>query len=108
MERGIVDLINLYRHDSFKLFDSALNLCCLRRFVSEPFYKVLDVCNFLLLVFVGTELLLSSLSTQFDIFIIFHLIVGDSAAGNFQCAVGDVVDECAVVADQYHCAAAAG
>ena len=46
------------------MLDSALHLNRLGRLVAEPLDEILDVGNFLLLVFVSTELLLAAFGTQ--------------------------------------------
>ena len=103
MHGSIVHLINFYRNYLFELFDLLLHLHCLGRFVTEALDKVLHVCHFLLLVLIGTQLLFTAFLAKHDILIVFHLVVDDTSARNFQCTVRYVIDECTVVADQYHC-----
>ena len=55
-----------------------------------------------LLVLVGAQLLLTALGAQHHILVVFDLVVFDVAAGYLDGAVGDIVDEGAVVAHQHH------
>ena len=67
-------------------------------FIAESFDELFDFSYLLLLVFVGADLLFASLIAQLYIVIVFDLVVIDAAACYFDGAVGDVVDEGAVVA----------
>ena len=58
--------------------------------------------NLLLLVLVGTKLLFATFVTELDIFVVLCLVVVDVMACYLDGAVGDVVDECTVVAHEYH------
>ena len=98
----VVNLIHLDRHDFLELLDSALHLNRLGRLVAESLDEILDVGNFLLLVFVSTELLLAAFGTQHHILIVFHLIVFYPSASNFEGTVSYIVDESTVVAHQNH------
>ena len=107
-QAGGVDLVNLDGHNLFQLLDAALHLYGLGGLVAEALNEVLDVGNFLLLVLVGADLLLAAFGAQLDKGVVGHAVVRGAAAGNFQRAVGHVVQEGAVVAHQNHGARAAG
>ena len=96
-----VHLVYLDGHNLLQLLYSALHLHSLCRLISETLYEVLDVGYFFLLILVSSDLLFASFVAEFDIFVVLHLIVVHSPAGYFDGAVGDVVDECAVVADKH-------
>ena len=98
----VVNLIHLDRHDFLELLDSALHLNRLGRLVAESLDEILDVGNFLLLVFVSTKLLLAAFGTQHNILIVFHLIIFYPSASNFEGTVSYIVDESTVVTHQNH------
>ena len=58
--------------------------------------------NLLLLVFVGTELLFTTFLAEHHKLIVRHLVVIDASAGDFDGAVGHVVDEGTVVRHEHH------
>ena len=92
-----VNVVNLYRHYLLELFNLLLHLNGFRRLVAEALYESLHVGYLLLLVFVGSQLLLTSLRTQLDIFVVLHLVVYDTSAGNLQRPVGDIIYKGTVV-----------
>ena len=99
---GVVDLVDLYRHNLGQLLYAALHLHGLCGLVTEALYELLHVCDFLLLVLVCPELLLAALLAQHHILVVLDLIINHLAAAYLQCAVGNVVDEGAVVAHQHN------
>ena len=98
----VVDIIDLDGHNLLKLTDALLHLHSLGGLIAEALDKRLGVGDLLLLVLISTQLLLATLLAEHDILIVLHLVVFDMAAGDLQRAVGDVVDEGAVVADEDH------
>jgi len=98
----IVDLVNLDGNYLLQLLEAALHLHGFGGLVAETLYKVLDVGYLFLLVLVGAQLLLTALGAQYDILVVLDLVVFDVAAGYLDGAVGDIVDEGAVVAHQHH------
>ena len=102
VETGVVHLVDLDGDYLFELLDAALHLYGLGGLVAETLNEVLDVGDFLLLVFVGSELLLAALGAETHELVVLHLVVRDAAAADFERAVGDVVDEGAVVAHEHH------
>ena len=103
-----VYIVHLDGHYFLQLLDAALHLYSLGGLVAEPLYEVLDVGNFLLLVLIGPQLLFTAFGPEAHILIVLDAIVYHPAATDFQCACGDVVDECPVVANQHHCLGALG
>ena len=97
MHRGVVDLVNLDGHDLLQLLNFLLHLHGLSRLITEALNEVLHLCHFLLLVFVGSDLLLATFLTKHDVLVVFHLIVDHSAAGDFQRAVRHIIYKCTVV-----------
>ena len=102
MERRIVHLVHLDRHNLFQLLYAALNLNRFCGLISETLYEILDVGNLFLLVFVSTKLLFAPFRTQFHKLIVSHAVINNSANGNFHCARGHIVQESAVVAHKKH------
>ena len=107
VERGGVYLVHFDGHHFLQLLDAALHLHGLGGFVAEAFDEVANVGHLLLLVLVGPQLLLATLGAQAHKFVVLHLVVRNLPTGNFEGAVGHVVDKGAVVADQHHTATAA-
>ena len=99
---GGVDFIDFDGNDFLQLLDAALHLYGFGGFIAEAFDEALDVGNLFLLVFVGSDLAFPPLSAQLQVFVVTHLVVYDLAAGDLDGATGYVVDECSVVAYQYH------
>ena len=102
VEGRVVDLVDLYRHNTIELLDALLHLHGLRGLIAEALDEVLEVCYFLLLVLVGAKLLFAPLGAQAHVFVVLDFVVPDAAAGDLERASGDVIDEGAVVRDQYH------
>ena len=84
------------------MFKAALHLVCFGGLVAEAFHEALYVGDFLLLVFIGAQLLFAAFGTQFHVFVIAHAVVGYLAHAYFHGAVGNVVQERAVVAYEQH------
>ena len=96
-----VHLVNLDGYHLFQLFHLLLHLHGFGGLIAETFDELPHVGHLLLLVLVGPELLLTTLLAQLDVFVVLDLIIYNVSAGNLQGAVGDVVDEGTVVADQH-------
>ena len=79
-----IHLVHLDRNDFLQLLDAALHLYSFGRLIAETLDEILDIGYFLLLVLVGTELLLAAFGAQLPIFVIFHLVVLNASAGDFQ------------------------
>ena len=74
--------------------------------VAEPLDEVLGVVDKFLLVLVGAHLLLHALLAQFHKLAVTHLVVIDFAQRDLDGAVGDIIDESAVVGhEQQGCVA---
>ena len=101
-------LVHLDRDDFLQPFDAALHLHGLGGLVAEALDELARLGNLALLVLVGTQLLLTPFAAQADELVVLHAVVVDSAARDFDGAVGDVVDERPVVAHQHHSLARAG
>ena len=104
----VIDLIHLDRHDFLQLFDTTLHLYRLGWLISESLYKVLDVSDFLLLVLVSPQLLLTSLLAEHEVLVILHLVVLHPAASDFEGTIGYIINKGTVVAHQDHCLGALG
>ena len=102
MHCRIVDLVNLDRDNLLQLLDFLLYLYGFRGLIAEALYKLAHLRHFLLLVLVGTQLLLSALFAQRDVFVVFHLVVDNPATGNLQRPIAYIIDKCTVVTDQHH------
>ena len=98
----VVHLVHFDGYDFLQLFDAALHLHSLGWLVAEPLYKILDVSDFLLLVLVSPQLLLTTFLTKHDVLVILHLIVLHPSASDFQRTVGHIIYKGTVVADQDH------
>ena len=98
----VVDLIDLDGHNLFQLLHLLLHLYSLGGLIAEALNKLAHLLYFLLLILVGSELLFTTLLTQYDILVVFHLIVNDLTTRNLQRAIGNIIDEGTVVTDQYH------
>ncbi len=85
-----------------KLFDPALHLYSLGGLVPESLNELLRVLDHLLLVAVGGGLLLTTLTSQLNVFGVRHAVVIDLANAYLQSASGDVVKEGTVVRYQHH------
>ena len=97
-----VNLVHLDGYDFLQLLYAALHLHGLRGLVAEALYEVLDVGYLLLLVLPGAQLLLAPLGAQAHVLVVPYAVVLHAAAGYFERARGDVVEEGAVVADQHY------
>ena len=84
------------------MFDFLLHLNGLRGLIAETFDERAHVLYLLLLVLVGAQLLFATLLSEHDILVVFHAIVDDLTAGDFQRAVGDIIDKSAVVTHQHN------
>ena len=102
IEPGGVDFVNLDTLYLGKLLDAALHLYAFGSLVSEAFDEILRILNLLLLVLICAHLLLDALFAELHETGIIDGIVVDVAERDLDSAVGDVVDERAVVADQHH------
>ena len=102
MQRGVIDLIYFNRHHLLQLLDFLLHLHGLRGLIAEALNERPHVLHFLLLVLIGAQLLFAALLSQHDILVVFHLIVDDLTAGDFQRAIGHIIYKGAVVAHQHH------
>ena len=98
----MIDLVDFDGHDFLQLLDFLLHLHGLRRLIAKAVDERLHIGDFLLLVLVGAKLLLATLFPQFDIFAVFHAIIDNLTARNFQRAIRDIVDESTIVADENH------
>ena len=98
----VVHIIHLDRYDALKLLDAALHLYGLGGLITEPVYEGLDIGYLLLLILIGPQLLLTSLSPQVDILVILYLIIIHAPARYLQGAIGHIVDESTVMAHQHH------
>ena len=98
----VIHLIDLYRNNLSQLLDAALHLHGLGGLVAKLLYKVLHIGNFFLLILVGTKLLFAPFFTKHHILVIFHSIVFHPPAGDFQRAIGHIVNEGTVVTHQHH------
>ena len=98
----VVHLIHLDGDNLLELANTLLNLyrlCCL---IAETLDKRLGICNLLLLVLVGTQLLLTALRTQVHILVIPDLVVIHTSAAYLQRTVRHIVDKRTVMTDQHH------
>ena len=84
--------------------DARLHLVGFGWFVTEFFDEILGVLDDFLLVFVGCNLLLTAFLAEFEVFCVRRVVVVNLAERNLYCSAGYVVQECAVVAYQNHCA----
>ena len=103
MQRGVVDFVNLYRHHLLQLLNLLLHLHGLRGLIAEALDERPHVLHLLLLVLVGAQLLFATLFSEYDILVVFHFIVDDLTAGDFQRAIGHIIYKGTVVAHQHHC-----
>ena len=99
----VIYLIHLNGLYLFQLTDALLNLNGLGCLIAETLDEGFCVGNFFLLVFIGAQLLLSSLGPQHDVLIVFNFIVFDMATSYLYRTVGYIIDESTVVTDQHHC-----
>ncbi len=74
-ERRCVDIVHLDGNDFFELFDAALHLNRLGCLIAETLYERLGVGNFLLLIFIGAQLLFAAFGTQAHVFVVLHLVI---------------------------------
>ncbi len=102
MHHLAVDLVDLDGHNLLQLLDALLHLNGLGGLIAETINEGLDVGDLFLLVLVSAELLLATLVAQHHILVILHLVVLNVATGYLERAVGYVVDERAVVANEHH------
>ena len=72
----------------------------LGRLISESFDESLDVCDFLLLVFVGADLRFAPFCPQGEKLVVLYFVVNQLSAVYVQGSFGSVIDESLVVADQ--------
>ena len=103
MQTSGVYFVDFYRNSLFQLLDATLHLHRFGGFVAETLDEVLDVGDFLLLIFVSPQLTFATLGTKFHILVVLHTIVHHFSARDLQCAIGDVVNERAVVTYQDDC-----
>ena len=97
----VVDIVDLHGDDLLQLPDLLLHLYGFCRLVAEALDEGLGVGNLLLLVLPGADLLLAALLAELHIFVVLDFVVLDMSARYLQGAVGDVVDERPVMADEY-------
>ena len=102
MQAGSIFLIHFDGDNLLQLLDAALYLHCLRSLITETFDKVFRILDFLLLVFVSAKLLLAAFLAEHHKLIVGNLVVVNPSAGDLNGAVGHIVDESPVVADQYN------
>ena len=102
MQRRVVDLVHLDGHDFLQLANLLLHLHGFRGLVAEAVDELARLLNLALLVLVGPQLLFAALFSEYDILVVFHPVVDDLSAGDFQRAIGDIIDESAVVAHEHH------
>ena len=102
VEGAVIDIIHLDGYNAVQLFDAFLHLYRLGGLVAETLDELLQVGNLLLLILVGPQLLLATFGAELYIFVVLHLIVPYAPARDLERAVGDIVDEGAVVGDEYH------
>ena len=81
VHRRVVHLVDLDGHDFLQLLNLLLHLNSLGGLIAETLDEILHLCHFLLLVLVGSDLLFTTLFTQNDILVIFHLVVDHSTTG---------------------------
>ena len=84
------------------MLDATLHLHGLGGLVAEALNEIFDVGNLFLLIFVGSQLLLTTLGTQLHKLVILDAIIDNLATRDFERAVGHIVDEGTVVAHQHH------
>ena len=101
-KRRSIFFVNFNRYDFLQLLDAALHLYSLRSLVTETFDKIFRVFYFFLLILVSTQLLFAAFLTQHDKLIVSYLVIVYPSAGNFNGAIGHVVNECPVVTYQYY------
>ena len=97
------DAVHLLQH-----LDTALHLPCLGGLVAEPLDEALDLRYLLLLVLVGGLLALNAFQPLLHILRVAALVVLDVAEGDLDGAVGDAVEEGAVVGDEDDAAVVVG
>ena len=98
----VVNLIDLDGHNLLQLFHLLLHLYGLGGLIAEALNELTHLLNLLLLILVGAQLLFTTLLAQHDILVVLHLVVHNLPTGNLQRAIGDIVDEGAIVTDQHH------
>ena len=98
----IVYIVYLYRHYFLKLLNTTLHLHRLCWLITESLNEILYVCYFLLLILVCTELLFSSLSTQFNVLVIFHFIIHDFSAAYLKRAVSHIIYKRTIMAYKHY------
>ena len=87
--------------DFCQLLDAALDLDGFSGFVAETLDEILCIGYQLLLVPVCTHLLFDTLLPQhYELGVVYGVVIY-FAARYFDCSVGHIVDECAVVADKH-------
>ena len=98
-QRGVVFIVHFDAVYLFQLLDTALYLYGFGGFVAEAFDEVFRILYLFLLVLVGTDLLFAAFLAQDYKFIVFHFVVINLAAGDFDGSGSYVVQEGTVVAD---------
>ena len=98
----VVHLVHFYRDNFLQLFDSALHLNGFCGLIAKAVYKGFYILYLLLLVFVGTQLLLSPFCTQHHIFIILNLIIIYLPTTDFKRSVGNIIYKSTVMTHQHH------
>src|SRR5574344_2064931 len=69
----------------FQLLNAALHLHCFSWFVTKSFNKIFSFSNHFLLIFVGADLLLAALLTQFQIVAIINFVRSEERRVGKEC-----------------------
>ena len=102
MHRRVIHLVDLDGNNLLQLFDLLLHLNSLRSLIPEALDKRFHVCHFLLLVLVGSQLLFTTFLAEYDVFVVFHLVVDHPSTGDFQRTVRHIIDKSPIVTHQHH------
>ena len=102
MHSGVIHLVYLDRHNLLQLLYLLLHLYSLSGLITESLDKGLHISHFLLLVLIGSQLLLPAFLSEYNILVVFHLIVDYLATGYLQRTIGDIIYKGPVVTHKHY------